>query len=72
MDNTTTAERPDMDTLGKVIFILQNSRKEILHITKNTKEKPIRLALMDELIRIDYSTEKLEMQRKLLHLPDLF
>ncbi len=72
MDNTTAAESPDMDTLGKVIFILQNSRKEILRITKNTNEKPIRLALMDELIRIDYSTEKLEMQRKLLHLPDLF
>lgn len=61
-----------VDTLGRTILIMEDSRKQIIKLFNETKEESIRSSLMDEILRIDYSVEKLELQRKLLQLPDLF
>lgn len=61
-----------VDTLGRTILIMEDSRKQIIKLFNETKEESIRSSLMDEILRIDYSVEKLELQRKLLQLPNLF
>lgn len=61
-----------VDTLGRTILIMEDSRKQIIKLLDETKEESIRSSLMDEILRIDYSVEKLELQRKLLQLPNLF
>lgn len=61
-----------VDTLGRTILIMEDSRKQIIKLLNETKEESIRSSLMDEILRIDYSVEKLELQRKLLQLPNLF
>lgn len=61
-----------VDTLGRTILIMEDSRKQIIKLLNETEEESIRSSLMDEILRIDYSVEKLELQRKLLQLPNLF
>lgn len=56
-----------MDELKQAIQSMIQCRKEIAKLQRNAKEKSIQDALREEVIRIDYSTEKLEMQRKLLN-----
>lgn len=59
-----------VDTLGRTILIMEDSRKQIIKLLNETKEESIQSSLMDEILRIDYSVEKLELQRKLLQLPN--
>lgn len=61
-----------VDDFGKAILVMEECRKQIIKIANETKEESIRSSLMDEILRIDYSVDKLELRRKLLQLPDLF